>query len=491
MRRLARTHVHICLSGCLVVGLAGCGAFGLVSSEQHGLWQSDGYGVVLDVGAQKVELIERTSISCVLSEEGYNLEHLFDEALDIDMPTPDELIIRFTGGQQVYRYERVSPEDRTKLCPKALPADPADPVLNFEIFWRTFDEHYAFFDVRSVDWQATYDEHRPTIDANSSNDDLVAVLANMVGPLRDGHVSIEFEGEDPDLFQYALERQLIEECQRTAPPCADPEAFVDDAYDRALDIITDSYLDGNADFALDEELFWGALTPDVGYLYIGALDEYSYEDTAETNLALLEPVLDHALSDLSAHEGLVIDLRFNVGGYDLVGLAIAERFADRRRRVLDKRAHAQDPTAPSQAFYIEPSEHKNFDGEIVVLIGPDTVSAAEILTLALRTLPNVQLIGEPTEGILSDELYRTLPIGVEFSLSNEIYKAADGEIYESRGIPPDIAAPFMPEADRRDNVDSMLEKALDLLDPRLPDDGSSVRAPSFRETARASAHRPS
>ena len=66
------------------------------------------------------------------------------------------------------------------------------------------------------------------------------------------------------------------------------------------------------------------------------------------------------------------------------------------------------------------------------------MSAAEIFSLAMMALPNVTRIGTPTYGILSDSLEKQLPNGWSLGLSNEVYVAADGNLYEGRGIPPNI-----------------------------------------------------
>lgn len=39
---------------------------------------------------------------------------------------------------------------------------------------------------------------------------------------------------------------------------------------------------------------------------------------------------------------------------------------------------------------------------------------------------------------MSDELYQKLPKGWKVSLSNEVYEAVDGKVYEGTGIPPDV-----------------------------------------------------
>jgi len=55
---------------------------------------------------------------------------------------------------------------------------------------------------------------------------------------------------------------------------------------------------------------------------------------------------------------------------------------------------------------------------------------------------------------------RHLPNGWRVSLSNELYRAVDGELYEDRGIPPDIAVPFLDRRSLDAGRDAMLDRVL-------------------------------
>ena len=68
---------------------------------------------------------------------------------------------------------------------------------------------------------------------------------------------------------------------------------------------------------------------------------------------------------------------------------------------------------------------------------PTVLSAAEVGTLAFRALPNTRSFGRPTYGALSDPFYFRLPNGWKGAVSNEIYRASDGNVYEGSGVPPD------------------------------------------------------
>ena len=131
---------------------------------------------------------------------------------------------------------------------------------------------------------------------------------------------------------------------------------------------------------------------------------------------------------------LVLDLRLNGGGFDRAGLAIAARFADRRRLAFSKQARG---ASLPQDIHVEAGA-KPFLRPVVVLASPLCVSAGEICVLGLRVLPKVEVMGQPTAGMLSDNLNKPLPNGWELSLSNEIYTAADGQRFEGRGVAPGV-----------------------------------------------------
>jgi C-terminal processing protease CtpA/Prc len=101
-----------------------------------------------------------------------------------------------------------------------------------------------------------------------------------------------------------------------------------------------------------------------------------------------------------------------------------------------------------------------------VLTSAFTLSAGEVFALAASAIPTVTLLGEPTQGILSDNLFHRLPSGWEISLSNEVYETLDGRCFESVGVPPAMALPEL--------------GALDLV--------SDLRAGLGIAVARASAH---
>ena len=158
----------------------------------------------------------------------------------------------------------------------------------------------------------------------------------------------------------------------------------------------------------------------------------------------------------------------NRGGDDPLGIEIASRLAPGRylayskvtRNNLNGTLHFTDP----QESWVVPSARPGFQGDVVLLTGPDTVSAGETLTMALLgRKPHVTRIGLNTQGVFSDDLSRRLPNGWRFRLPDEVYLTSDGKAFDATGVPPDVRLIFFSPEDLLKNRDAALEEAQKLL----------------------------
>ena len=169
--------------------------------------------------------------------------------------------------------------------------------------------------------------------------------------------------------------------------------------------------------------------------------------------------MDQVVAEFADAETVILDVRFNGGGYDATALTLAGRFADQERLALTKHARNGDSFTPLREFYVQPLGDQQYTGNVIVLTSPLTASAAEIFVMALQALPNVTVIGEPTSGGTSDILGRQLPNGWQFGLSNEVYYASDGQVYEGLGLQPDVVVPI--------NIENLLAGQDDMLTAAL------------------------
>ena len=73
------------------------------------------------------------------------------------------------------------------------------------------------------------------------------------------------------------------------------------------------------------------------------------------------------------------------------------------------------------------------------------MSGGELATLALRQNPRVVHAGATTRGAFSTPLAKRLPNGWLLELSNEVFAAPDGRIFEETGIKPSTALEVYPD----------------------------------------------
>ena len=75
-------------------------------------------------------------------------------------------------------------------------------------------------------------------------------------------------------------------------------------------------------------------------------------------------------------------------------------------------------------------------------------------------------MGENTSGAFSTILEHKLPNGAIVGLSSEVYSDAQGEVFEIIGIGPENQEnqiPFFLTSDFTENIDSGIERALEIL----------------------------
>ncbi len=424
-------------------------------SEFAGAWQSRGYGLIAEIDTDEVRLIESTPTACVPSDGPSAKRFLRRVRTDADAGT---FALGSNGTLSTVAFDRLDEGGLDRLCPNGLTEKSSDPVLNFEVLWQTFDQHYAFFSERALDWDAAYAELRPQITEATSSRDLARMLDRLLEDLGDAHVALYVDGDDVVYVPSRLENRLQEECRRTGCDLYDEWDRRQDAND---DIVATHYLDDDVDTGLRGNARWGRIGSEAGYLRIDSMSGLSRDGySANDDIEALDEVLDEVMDDLGDLPAMIVDMRNNGGGHDRVAVAIAARFTEERQVFGSKHAYVDGHGTAPQELVVEPAEGERFQGPVAVLTSGQTASAAEIFTMAMRALPHATLIGEPTEGILSDELYRRMPNGWQFSLSNEIYLTHDGRLFEATGVPPDLPAPFLDKEALDGNEDSGIEAAL-------------------------------
>jgi carboxyl-terminal processing protease len=157
----------------------------------------------------------------------------------------------------------------------------------------------------------------------------------------------------------------------------------------------------------------------------------------------------HAVLDqLGPEDRLIIDVRPNGGGDELLAREIAGRFVD--RPVVYAKNRNRDASLPGgftpvHERRLKPSgKGAAFKGKIAVLMGPVNMGSCEAFLLMMRQVPGCKLIGTRSYGSSGNPQPVELANGVTVYLPSWQAMDAEGNLIEGKGIEPDIQVAWKP-----------------------------------------------
>lgn len=472
------------------------------NSPYIGYWYAPAYGRVLSVNAESEFLSAKvynvTENSCVLQDlvTGLSIE-------DVEQAyTYSNNSLLMINGDYLPGIEYQKLEQLPDVCKNNLQLLKTDSGYtfnarnDFDIFWNTFNELYVNFDLRGLDWGKVYEEGIESVDSITNEQELFEYLSALIAPLGDRHavliqapltqdleesVITALAKDDTPIFwesrQLTLYKKLFNEYIQTLELDSEltdaqltvAENYIGENYDQIIDIIF-SYAKESFDIEIRAagEIAWFTTNDNLGYLFIGSMSDYSegqssLSSATDSDIAIAEATINEALNDLKDTQGLIIDVRFNDGGRDQVALNFVRHFINQPQVVFSKFAGDGARKTPIKEVALHPQTDNIYVKPTAVLVSGDTVSAAEAFTLAMASLPQVAIIGEPTAGAFSDILFKRLTSDIVFGISNETYLDVDGNNYEGIGIPPDITVPFATLLEREGNYDAGLDAAIEWI----------------------------
>lgn len=170
-------------------------------------------------------------------------------------------------------------------------------------------------------------------------------------------------------------------------------------------IIESKYVQGGLRAYCKGHVHFGIVGNAIGYLRVTTFYDYAEVEGHIAELECLQRSLDAIFDGNEKLKGLVIDVRLNHRGDDPLGIEIASRLTEKRHLAYAKIARNNtDLDNPlhftaRQPSWVVPSARPGFKGRVVLLVGPDTVSAGENFAMALLCRePRVILIGLDTKG---------------------------------------------------------------------------------------------
>ena len=308
-------------------------------------------------------------------------------------------------------------------CQFFLGPDPAgSPRGIFDRIWTDFDETYALFGVKEIDWDKVRAEYSPQIYSGMSDYELFRVCSNMLNTLNDYHVSLL----SPFGVSIYLNYNNIEYNVYEVFPGI------------GIFNIQMDYLKDNGEITDDEMFLYGVFTSNenIGYVYL-----ISFWDDSGIGLDLVQnwvKEIDGILKSLKNTDALVLDIRSNIGGSGSNMDYIASRFATEKKNYAvssTKSGPGRDDFSTPVTWTVKPSSSA-YTKPIVLLTNEGTISAGEWFTLALRTQSHVTHVGMPTCGALSARIVRPLINGWKYSMSVQKVTDVNGNSFEGKGISP-------------------------------------------------------
>jgi len=326
--------------------------------------------------------------------------------------------------------------------PAAAPMSANEAAAVFDEVWAAFDEEYAMFVIKpEVDWDALRVQYRPMTERVKTNYEGASVVASMLGHLQDLHVWVRVGPE------------VLPVDERPRPWNSSYRGIM-----AMLPGITNARRD----------LAWARTEDGIGYVAVLSMGS-----------ADLPAAFDGALDALDDTWGLVVDLRFNGGGNEIIGQQISGRFLKEDviysyHQYRDGPEH-EDLTA-MEARVCPARGPWRYESPVIVLQGQRTFSSAESFVLMLAQGEQVTTMGDRTAGSSGNPRQLELAGGIAVNLPRWLHLKDDKTPLDGVGVEPDVWVRPAPE-EFTNQDDPVLAAALQRLRLILPE----KRRPGRRE----------
>lgn len=317
----------------------------------------------------------------------------------------------------------------------------------FDELWQLFEEHYAFFELRNVDWEAEKELFLSSNHNIESDSILFEKLCDLLKKFDDTHINLESDS-------------LNKYCNAGKMPDFYHEFPSNEAFGLFLKA-RDNTLQGIGINEVVESKskifqFGRSNNQDWGYLRIKRFYGASLEE--------IRLELDEIIKTLKKVKSLILDIRVNPGGNDETALLSAGYFFKENEigfiKTVRNGKGYEDFSEPDTTYIIANEEIQSESENIYLLTNRASGSSADVFALVMSYLPNVTIVGQNTEGIFSNMHRDTLSNSWRVTLSNERYFSKDMKCYEKIGVPVDIEANNKMEEVKK-GIDKVIQVAVD------------------------------
>lgn len=298
----------------------------------------------------------------------------------------------------------------------------------FEEVWSNFAETYPYFSHKGIEWDSIYDVYEPRFEAELKPEGDFDLLEQMLGSLKDIHVNLQGDNRE---FAYS---------KRHFYP-SNPADF-------AHNYLGEIYYDNN------RVIYAQIAQREIAYIRIktfeGSVNNYVNFPT------------ETIITSLESQKGLIIDLRDNPGGKEDFATDFASRFMSEARvykHVRFRDGPSSDDFGDWQAVEIGSSRPISVDYPIVLLTNRGCYSATESFVLMMKTLPQVQIVGDTTGGGTGNPSVFYTDNGWRYTMPSRQSADLAYRLIEDNGVSPDISL-SMTEEEMGEERDVILERGI-------------------------------
>lgn len=187
----------------------------------------------------------------------------------------------------------------------------------------------------------------------------------------------------------------------------------------------------------------------LGYINISIIGE-------ETEHILKREILNLKAKKI---QGIILDLRWNGGGFLPVAVQIASHFIPQGQLIVSAKYRRWDEEVYKSFWYGDLEEYP-----VVILINEMTASAGEIISMALQEQIGAKLVGGITFGKGSIQTLDKFADGDSIKYTIGKRYAPSGKNIDHVGVSPDIEVEFDVDAYVEDAIDNQLQEAKDVLE---------------------------
>ena len=181
----------------------------------------------------------------------------------------------------------------------------------------------------------------------------------------------------------------------------------------------------------------------------------------------ITPDFERAVAGFKDADGIVIDLRGNIGGVAIMCASLSRYFVTERSRIGTMKMRGQDLQFNAEPVVVTTTGQRlqPFAGPLAFLIDGGTASTAEFMSGGLRGLGRARTFGSTSAGMALPAAMSRLPSGDVLMHAIADYESSDGARLEYHGVPADEPVPVTRE-DLLGGVDAPLRAAAEWIGSR-------------------------